>query len=210
MRRAAGEPQEARDKTAQEIWKLAVDQQWAIGLGGAVAVVPGRPHRHRQAGERARAHLRLAALPHAMERASGAVVFPVAATVRLRGMARPVMPRHRRETSRRGRSQTGDRWVGRQGFEAGASLAAKVALRTRRALPNAGENADASDTEGSIAPPAPAGHGRGRCGSGRRRRRFRPGEPRRAAEGDDDRGRVRDRGRCREGRAGRRVPVLHP
>ncbi len=34
MRRAAGEPQQDRDKTAQELWKLAVDQQWAIGLVG--------------------------------------------------------------------------------------------------------------------------------------------------------------------------------
>jgi peptide/nickel transport system substrate-binding protein len=34
MRRAAGEPQDERDETAKEIWKLAVDQQWAIGLVG--------------------------------------------------------------------------------------------------------------------------------------------------------------------------------
>ena len=34
MRRAATEPQEQRDKTAQEIWRLAVDQAWGLGLVG--------------------------------------------------------------------------------------------------------------------------------------------------------------------------------
>ena len=34
MRRAATEPQEQRDKTAQEIWRLAVDGAWGLGLVG--------------------------------------------------------------------------------------------------------------------------------------------------------------------------------
>ena len=34
MRRAAGEPQDVRDKTAQEIWRLIADQAWGLGLVG--------------------------------------------------------------------------------------------------------------------------------------------------------------------------------
>ena len=34
MRRAASEPQDVRDKTAREIWRLAVDQAWGLGLVG--------------------------------------------------------------------------------------------------------------------------------------------------------------------------------
>ena len=34
LRSAAGKPQAERTKMAQEIWKLAVDQVWTIGLVG--------------------------------------------------------------------------------------------------------------------------------------------------------------------------------
>ena len=34
MRRAASEPQDARDRTAQEVWRLAADQAWGLGLVG--------------------------------------------------------------------------------------------------------------------------------------------------------------------------------
>ena len=34
LRRAAGEPQEQRDKTAQELWRLIVEQAWGLGMVG--------------------------------------------------------------------------------------------------------------------------------------------------------------------------------
>ena len=34
MRRAAGEPQDQRDRTAQELWRLIADQAWGLGLVG--------------------------------------------------------------------------------------------------------------------------------------------------------------------------------
>ena len=75
FRGAAGQKDDERNKTAQEIWKILVDQQYGDRHGRPVAGADGRAARQPQARQHPVARLHRAALPHAGQLASGDVVL---------------------------------------------------------------------------------------------------------------------------------------
>ncbi len=77
FRSAAGQKDDERNKTAQEIWKILVDQQYSIGTVGQSPGPDGRAAREPQARQHPVARLHRAALPHARQLAAGDVVLSV-------------------------------------------------------------------------------------------------------------------------------------
>ena len=72
---AAGLKADGRNKNAQEIWKILVDQQYGIGTVGQSPAGLGVRLVSEQAGQHRRARLQRAALPHAGQLASGDLVL---------------------------------------------------------------------------------------------------------------------------------------
>ena len=71
-RGAAGQKTDDRIKTAQEIWKILIDQQYGIGTVGQSPALMGVRLVSDRLGNVAKPQLHRAALPHARRRASGA------------------------------------------------------------------------------------------------------------------------------------------
>ena len=88
FRGAAGQKDDERNKTAQEIWKILVDQQYSIGTVGQSPALMGVRLVEPQARQHPVARLHRPALPHAGQLAAGDVLLSIVVRLPTAGTTR--------------------------------------------------------------------------------------------------------------------------